>query len=97
MKFKREDRKAQIIPEGLRQAPTRGYQNVRVEHIAATLNITPGLVYHHFKTVPLLKRAIMGAAIAQRVAEVVAQGLVAKDPRAMNAPDDLKAAARATL
>lgn len=97
MKFKPEDRKAQIIAEALRQARHRGYQNVRVEHIATVLAITPGLIYHYYKTVPLLKRAIMGAAIAARDAGIVAQGLAAKDPRAMNAPDDLKAAARATL
>jgi AcrR family transcriptional regulator len=97
MKFKPEDRKAQIIAEALRQARARGYQNVRVEHIAASLGITAGLIYHYYKTVPLLKRAIMGAAIAQRLPEIVAQGLVAKDPRAMNADDSLKASARATV
>jgi AcrR family transcriptional regulator len=97
MKFKPEDRKAQIIAEALRQARQRGYQNVRVEHIAEVLSITPGLIYHYYKTVPLLKRAIMGAAIAQRVPEIVAQGLVSKDPRALNAPDELKELARATV
>lgn len=97
MKFKPEDRKAQILTEAVRQAKTRGYQNVRVSHIADALGISTGLVFHHYPTVPRLKRAIMGEAIVRQVLEVVAQGLALKDARAMNAPESVKQAARATL
>ena len=97
MKFKPADRKVQILTEALRQARARGYQNVRVARIAEALGISTGLVFHHYPSVPRLKRAIMGAAVDQRIAEIVAQGLAAKDPRAINAGDELKALARATL
>jgi len=97
LKFKPDDRKAQILAEAVRQARFVGYQNIRRENVAKALGLSVGMVNHTFTTMALLKRAVMGAAIAQRIPEIVAQGLAAKDPRAMNAPDDLKAAARATL
>jgi hypothetical protein len=42
---------------------------------------------------PQLRRDIMRAAIRDSVLEIIAQGLVVKDSRALKAPDDLKKAA----
>jgi AcrR family transcriptional regulator len=92
-----QTKKQLVLDMAITQAKTDGYQNIRREHIAAALGVAVGTISYHFATMAKLKRAVMGAAIAQRIPEIVAQGLAAKDPRAANAPDDLKALARASL
>jgi AcrR family transcriptional regulator len=89
--------KTAILDMAIQHAKADGYQNIRREKVAAALGISCGLVNYHFSTMKMLQRAVMGAAIAQRIPEIVAQGMAAKDPRASHAPEDLKVLARASL
>jgi AcrR family transcriptional regulator len=102
------DRKQQILEEALRQAAKVGYQNIRREAVAAALEVSPALVSTYFSTMTQLKRDVMRAAVIAAGDEemnrlrwpawrVLAQGLAAKDRRAMKAPESVKACALATL
>lgn len=86
-----------ILDTAIAHAKTDGYQNIRREKIATALGVSCGLVNFHFSTMLQLRRAVMRAAIDQRIPEIVAQGMAAKDPHASKAPDDLKDLARASL
>ncbi len=86
-----------ILDMAVAHAKTDGYQNIRREKIATALNISCGLVNFHFATMLQLRRAVMRAAVDQRIPEIVAQGMAAKDPHAAKADDKLKELARASL
>ena len=92
-----EDRRKQILDCALEEAKRVGYQQVDRSHISDRLGIARGLVNNYFGTLPQFRRAIMRYAIAQGCAQVVAQGLAARDPHARKAPEELKKAAIATL
>lgn len=97
VRLSKNDRKKQILGMALEQAKTCGYQNITRERLSAALGVSTGLINQQFGTMAQLKRAVIRAAISQQVLEVVAQGLVAKDPHASKAPDALKKQALSSL
>ena len=83
-------RKAHILAVGVNVARTEGYHNVTRGMVADAAEISAGLVNVYFKTVQVLKDAIMEQAISQKVPEIIAVGLAIKDPIALGAPQQLK-------
>ena len=91
------DRKAAILDAALHVARTHGYAHISREQIATQAACAPALVSRYYGTMTLLRRAIMGAAIARRDLTVLAQGLATKDKRAMGADAELRRAAVESL
>lgn len=85
-----DDRRSSILAEALDQARRHGYNQISRAGVAAGAGVSEGLVSQYFQSMEGLRRAIMQAAIHQRVHEIVAQGLVAGDRTAEGAPEDLK-------
>ena len=91
------ERRGEIMSAALRLAAESSYVTVTREAIASSAGCSNALVSAHCGTMQQLRRAIMGEAIRTRNLTVIAQGLSAKDPRAMGLDDELKREAVATL
>ena len=76
------DRKAEILDYALLLARDVGYQNVSRDALAEKIGCSAALISAYFGTMPNLRRAIMGAAVARSDLIVIAQGLGAGDPKA---------------
>ena len=90
-------RREQILAAAVTLAAKVGYKNITREAITDRAGCSPRLLNYYYSTMDQLKRDVMRHAIKERVLAIVAQGLTAKDPHAMKAPDDLKKLAAATL
>lgn len=91
------ERKIQILNAAVALATTDGYANITRTDVAELAGVSTGLVNKYYSTIPQLKRAVMRAAIQREVLSIVAQGLTAKDPQALKAPDELKQRAVASI
>ena len=58
--------KQEILKHALKLSREVGYQSVRREALAAAAGISTGTVSRYFGTMVQLKRAIMGAAVANK-------------------------------
>ena len=87
------DRKREILGHALVVARRIGYQRVTRGDIAEQAGCTAPLISHYFTTIGNMQRAIMGEAIRVGDLDVIAQGLVAKDPRAEGLKEEIKIAA----
>lgn len=90
-------RHEEIMSAALAEASANGYQWITREGIAQRAGCSAGLVTNYFGTMIQLKRSVVRAAIAQRVLPVIAQALADGNEHARSAPEDLKAAALATI
>ena len=88
-----DDRRPTILSAAITLARQDGYTRISRDSIAAAAGCSPGLVSHYFNTMVQLRRAIMGEALRVRCPILIAQGLVARDSRAMGADDELRRAA----
>jgi AcrR family transcriptional regulator len=95
--MKPEVRKEELLDAALALAKKHGYQNVTRNQIAEKVACAPSLIHHYFNTMNQLRRAIISAAIHQKEFTVLAQGLAAKEPKALAAPIALREAAAQTL
>lgn len=93
----RRARHDEIMAAALRVSATVGYNRITRDDIALAAGCSPALVSDALGTMCSLRRALMRAAIARRVLPVVAQGLALRDPHALRAPAELRAAAAASL
>jgi AcrR family transcriptional regulator len=91
------DRQASILDASLRMARLHGYQNVTRADIAVAAKCSEALVSSYFGTMVQVRRAVMRAAIKTHDLQILAQGLAARDPHAMRAPEDLRLAAVKSL
>lgn len=93
----KEARKTAILDAAVAEAVECGWQWVTREGIAGRAGVSLGCVNYHFGTMIQLKRSVMRAAVERRILPLIAQGLTDKNPHALAAPDDLKAAALASV
>ncbi len=91
------DRHQQILTAALTVARRDGLAECSRDAIAVEAGCTPALVSHYAETMPKLRRAIVGEAIRLRDLRVIAQAIVAREPRALRLDDETKRAAAATL
>lgn len=92
-----ELRKGSILDAAVELSRKEGFANISRQQIADRAGVSTGLVTKYFGTMAQMRRAIMRAAIAREIPEIVAQGMVCGDRQADKAPEELKAAARQTL
>lgn len=86
-------RKKSLTETALQVAIRDGFANISLLAIANEAEVSRGLVTHYLGTLTDIKRTVMRAAIAQRNAEIVMQGLAVGDIHAKKADDTLKAEA----
>lgn len=86
-----------ILGAAVKLARKGGFNNMTKEVIAHEAGTATGSINYHFKTMVGLRSAVMVYAVEHEVLEVVAQGLVAKHPVALKAPEALKKQAARTL
>lgn len=96
-RMKVDDRKNQLLTHGIKLAERHGYTHVSRKQIGDAAGVSEGLLSLHFGTMEAFRRALMQHAIATKNARVLAQGLIARDPQARRAPDDLKQLALANV
>src|SRR5690349_23523802 len=73
-----EDRREQIIQAALRVFARKGFMRATNKDIAAEAGITPGLIYHYFKSKEALLEAVIGSyspiqVIREDSAQILAQ------------------------
>ena len=86
-----------ILTAALHLARAEGYNRVSRAAIAEAVGCSPANIALVLGTMPKVRRAIMSAAIAERDLTVLAQGLVAKEAKALAAPLELRQKAIASL
>lgn len=79
-----------ILDCALELAGQSNYLSITRDQIATRVGITGSAVAYHFKTMGNLRVALMRHAVEQRDAKVVAQGLIARDPEALQADNMLR-------
>lgn len=85
-----EERKDEIVTAGVTLAELQGLNNFSSPDLARVCGCGHPLIYHHFGNMAFLRQEIMRKAIAVENLNVLAQGLVNKDPVALSAPESLK-------
>ena len=83
-------RKTDILRAAVDVARVQGYDRMQRADIADAAGVSPSLVTSYFNTMNQLRRDVMRHAVKERVLEVIAQGLVARDPHAQKADPDLQ-------
>lgn len=86
-----------ILAAALHLSQIGNYATITREQITIYAQCSPGLLNHYYSTMAQLRRDVMRAAVRLRIGAIVAQGLVAKDPIALKAPEDLKKQAAASI
>ncbi len=90
-------RKQNILQAAVELARRDGYREVTRDRIAEAAGVSVGLVSRYFGNMNQLRIAIMRYAVKQSIPEIVAQGMAASDPQALNASAELKAVAAQSL
>lgn len=85
-----EDRKRQILQHAMRLSEKQGFTGFSAPDIAKSVGCGHPLVFHHFRSMDLLRADLMRLAIKERNLTVVGQGLVARNPIAIAAPESVK-------
>jgi AcrR family transcriptional regulator len=93
----RRARHDDILAAALRVSVTVGYNRITRDDIALAAGCSPALVSEMFGTMTCMRRSLMRAAVANAVLPVIAQGLALRDPHALRAPAELRAAAAASI
>ncbi len=82
-RLKPEMRRLEILAAATTVALKTDYRLMTREQIAEQAGITGPTVHHYFGSIAGLKKAVMRAAIRDGTLEIIAQGLLGKDPQAM--------------
>ena len=86
-------RRSQMVAAALSLAREHGYDRVTSPMVADAVGLSKASVMHRFGTMDEMRRAVMREAVKTGDALVVAQGLAARDDIAVNAPENVRAAA----
>ena len=90
MKMSSEDRKLQILQHAMKLSEIHGFTGFSSLDIAKSVGIGHPLIFHHFGTMNNLRADLMRLAVSNRNMLVLAQGVVARNPIALAAPESLK-------
>ena len=92
-----EQRNRRILEAAVQLSAERGYTNITRAEVADRAGVADGSVNNAFGTMDGLRDAVMARAVEQRHGGIVAQGLAARHPAALAAPQELKDQATAAL
>lgn len=96
-RLKPKDRKQQILDAALLIAERKGYMNVTRQDIGEAVGCVNATITYHFTTMRQLQRDMMRAAVRERKLVIISQGIVARDPHALKAPEDVRKEAMAAM
>lgn len=85
-----------IVAGALKVAEDCGYQHLTRDKIAEAAGVSMGLVTYYF-SMKEIREKIVKWAIQRKNVKVLAQAMLARDPAAKRAPDELQAQARAHI
>jgi AcrR family transcriptional regulator len=86
-----DERKAQILDYAVSLAVEAGYRNIKGTEVAKGAGLqSHGLISHYFGTTEQLRQAVMDRAIETENLEIILQGIVSRDSKAMTVPEELK-------
>ena len=96
-KQRRDETQQQIMQAAINLSALHGYDKITRDQVAMTANVSPAIISYYFKTMPQFRRSIMGEAIKQQQLQIIAQGIVNRDPRALNLSDKIKTKAMLSI
>lgn len=85
-----DDRKNELLSEAIELSKEIGYSHITRDGIAERAGVSYGLVTRYFQSMDNLKRLVLKQAIHDEILEIIAQGLVLKDPLTKRLPSELK-------
>jgi AcrR family transcriptional regulator len=88
---------AEILEAGIALAKRDNYNRITRDALAKRAGCSPALVSAYFGTMVQFRRSLMRHAVDREIVEVVAQGLVDRNPYARKAPDELRQKAMASV
>lgn len=91
------ERDAAILDAAIKLATDDHFQFITREKVAAAAGVSVGSVNNAFGRMVELKRAVLKAAVARGIVEIVAQGIAERHPITADAPEDLKQRALAHI
>lgn len=91
------EREIAVLAAALRVAERLGYDRCKREDIAKEAGISAGLVTKRLGTMVMMRRKLMRTAVKEGNLVIIAQGLAARDPQALKASEELRAAAARKL
>lgn len=86
-----------ILEAAFQLAQLVGWSSFKRDDVAEKAGVATGSVSHHFQTMNNLRSAVMRKAIQTECLPIIAEGLVARDRHAQQAPEWLKRQALETL
>lgn len=92
-----DDRAAEILDAAVDLAKTRGFDRITRDEIAAECGVSTGLVSRYCGDMTELRHKVMSQAVREEVLVVIGQGIVARHPAALGAPERLRKQALAAL
>jgi len=93
-RLKPDDRREQILRAAIAVASKGHYKHISRREIAEAAGTSGPLVKHYLGLMSELSDVLMTYAVENRQLWVLAQGIMAEDPIALAAPDELKDKAR---
>lgn len=90
MKLEPTVRRSSILSAAVVNASRLGYLNITGSTVAEEAGVSRGLVTHYFFSMRELRRAVMAEAVRLRLLPLVREGIAARDPIAMRAPEDIR-------
>lgn len=85
-----DNRKQLILKTAMKLAKRIGYYNLMCSVVAANAKVSKALVHKYFDTTKKLKNSVLRAAIGVRDIEIIAQGVMRKDPLTKKIDDELR-------
>ena len=82
--------KQNIINAAIIVAGKMGYKNITRSAVAAEAGCSDGLINTYYHTMNQLRTSVMRTAIKTENLDIIAQGIVAKDSRALRVSEELK-------
>jgi hypothetical protein len=90
-------RRDQILGVALTMASGSHYMRITRDEVARTAGVAAGSVTRYFGDMTTLRAAVLRAAVDTGAVDIVAQGILERDPVALGAPAQVLAGARAHL
>lgn len=84
------DRKAQIMIAAVSLAEKNGWAQLTRDGVATAAGVSAGLVTFYFPAIDDLRQQVMRKAVRDEILSIVADGLVARNPAAMEASVELR-------
>lgn len=85
-----KERKKELLSEAVELSKELGYSHITRDGIAKKAKVSYGLVTRYFQSMDNLRRLVLKEAIRTEILEIIAQGLVRKDPLTRRLTPELK-------